>query len=522
MDTLSLAKYETDECLKSFKRWLGWVKTVDEADEEIKFFPTDLVYLQYLADELQYSKDKITWVPKSRRLMWTWLKIAHMVWKAMNSPAYHGFIQSNKEKDANHLIEKRAFLIWENLPDWMKWVAMQGKVRANYKWLELNLPNGAMIWGVPQGPDVLRQYTPSDIFVDEAAKQVEFEKAVTAMLPFTEKKTQLFFVSSARSEYRKNFFGQVVTSTKASPIEEPMRGIQKWYLEHGGKVLRTHYTCDPAKDPERDGALWLAEQDKTWEGGLEGAKWQQEMEIDFGAYSGKRMFPSFDRNKHVIEPFEIPADAPRWRAIDWGFRNPTAVLWITELQGTYFVYREYYQTGLNTDAFKYQKHEIGAGETYITTDIDPASDRQEAADMDTVFKLLNMEPYKLNAWKANRSSGGNELIRKWFDEDDRIKIFSDCYHCIEEVEEYRFDDWGEEAQTRHSPKETPRKINDHTPNALKYFANRVLQREQKRTRAAAPRKDQHGTFGWLIKKMKREKNKGTYKMGDPDFVRKLA
>lgn len=42
-----------------------------------------------------------------------------------------------------------------------------------------------------------------------------------------------------------------------------------------------------------------------------------------------RVWPMFARETHVIEPFEIPASWPRFRAIDFGTRNPFGCGWAT-------------------------------------------------------------------------------------------------------------------------------------------------------------------------------------------------
>jgi hypothetical protein len=41
----------------------------------------------------------------------------------------------------------------------------------------------------------------------------------------------------------------------------------------------------------------------------------------FAAFFGA-VYKTFNRSVHVIKPFKIPTDWPRYRAIDWGFNNP--------------------------------------------------------------------------------------------------------------------------------------------------------------------------------------------------------
>jgi hypothetical protein len=43
-------------------------------------------------------------------------------------------------------------------------------------------------------------------------------------------------------------------------------------------------------------------------------------------------FPEFSRERHVIEPFDIPEHWTRWRAMDWGSAKPFSVGWYAHVQ----------------------------------------------------------------------------------------------------------------------------------------------------------------------------------------------
>jgi hypothetical protein len=76
---------------------------------------------------------------------------------------------------------------------------------------------------------------------------------------------------------------------------------------------------------------------------------KQMLEGDWDIMGGTA-FPEFSRAVHVIEPFEIPHDWVRFRAADFGFQNPFCVLWFAvDYDGTVYVYREYYGTGVHAD-----------------------------------------------------------------------------------------------------------------------------------------------------------------------------
>lgn len=70
------------------------------------------------------------------------------------------------------------------------------------------------------------------------------------------------------------------------------------------------------------------------------------VEGDWNVFMGQAFSGWTARN--VSEPFEIPRTWRRWRAIDWGYRNPFCCLWLARDPdiGRVIVYRELYETGL--------------------------------------------------------------------------------------------------------------------------------------------------------------------------------
>jgi hypothetical protein len=54
-------------------------------------------------------------------------------------------------------------------------------------------------------------------------------------------------------------------------------------------------------------------------------------------------FPEFNKIKHVVDPFELPANWPRIRAADYGYASPSCVLWgAIDWDNNIWVYRELY------------------------------------------------------------------------------------------------------------------------------------------------------------------------------------
>jgi PBSX family phage terminase large subunit len=71
---------------------------------------------------------------------------------------------------------------------------------------------------------------------------------------------------------------------------------------------------------------------------------------DWDVFAGQA-FPTWREDRHVIDPFDIPPDFYKWRAIDWGYTAPFCCLWFMRDPDTrrIYVYREAYQTKLTED-----------------------------------------------------------------------------------------------------------------------------------------------------------------------------
>ena len=62
---------------------------------------------------------------------------------------------------------------------------------------------------------------------------------------------------------------------------------------------------------------------------------------DWDIYEGQA-FEEFNREIHVVEPFEIPKDWRRWRSADNGYTDPFAWFWFAvDYDGTVYIYREF-------------------------------------------------------------------------------------------------------------------------------------------------------------------------------------
>lgn len=108
-----------------------------------------------------------------------------------------------------------------------------------------------------------------------------------------------------------------------------MKGFTTRTTPTGYFVAQIHYTADPAKDPATpEGLEWLKREVRGYKGGLSSSAWRKEMEIDWKARSGHKVFEGLElmRDKIMINPFKIES----WHEVnggyDWGKRNPFAYI----------------------------------------------------------------------------------------------------------------------------------------------------------------------------------------------------
>jgi hypothetical protein len=89
-----------------------------------------------------------------------------------------------------------------------------------------------------------------------------------------------------------------------------------------------------------------------------------------------QFFTEWDPARHIVQPFEIPRDWPRWRAMDWGTAKPYSVGWYAmDFNGVIYRYRELYGYGGEPN--------VGTRETAATV-----AERVKAAEADERRKKI--------------------------------------------------------------------------------------------------------------------------------------
>ena len=333
-------------------------------------------------------------LPKSRQIMMSWAMSAFSVWHAMSGQYKHVVYQTKKEDDAHAMVSRgkkqprdgRMDFIIHHLPDWLKDQNIASGKGNNVGDLMFSTEAydadgvpvpwfGSRIEAVPGGADQIASKTPSLAEIDEAAYHDSFGQVVVRALPAL---SGGGIFHAASSVDRGTDFNIMVLDTLDgdSPRHTPNeiveigmdrigvkrprgylpKGMKSWVTRSGFTVLEVHYCADPEKDPERDGKKWFAEAVAGYPGGVKGDGWQTEMEINYGAGGGDKVFPFLSQ---VMSPVFIPEKAPKtvlatmnvFAGYDYGTQNPSAfVVWGMDENGQLFALWELYEPCTNVQA----------------------------------------------------------------------------------------------------------------------------------------------------------------------------
>lgn len=190
---------------------------------------------------------------------------------------------------------------------------------------------------------------------------------------------------------------------------------------------------------------------------------------DWDTFEGQ-YFPEFNRDIHVIEPFEIPAHWRRYRALDYGL-DMLACYWIAvDGQGKSYVYKELYQDNLIiSDAAKAILRVNGNDNIYATfAPPDLWNRRQEtgksAADLfrENGVLLTKVSNDRVQGWYNLK-----EWLKPYEDEQGittaKLVIFKNCTNLIRCLPQLQHDE-----KNPNDVATEPHEIT-HAPDAIRYY-----------------------------------------------------
>lgn len=185
-----------------------------------------------------------------------------------------------------------------------------------------------------------------------------------------------------------------------------------------------------------------------------------------------QVYPQFSYERHAIEPFPIPIEWTRFRAIDHGQVNPTCCLWFAiDNDSNIYVYREYYSPGIISKHCE-NIRALSEGEDYIATYLDPSCwGKTMEKDSRLWSTVEEYSEYGIFCSRANNSvhAGINRVAEHFHINPTRphprtgelgspsLFIFKGCVNLLNELPDYI---WREQTGSV-SDKEQPTKRDDH-------------------------------------------------------------
>ena len=214
----------------------------------------------------------------------------------------------------------------------------------------------------------------------------------------------------------------------------------------------------------------------------------QEYMADFRKYTGL-VYKEFQREVHVIEPFNIPEEWSIYRGIDFGSTNPTACIWVAiDNDDNWFIVSEHYSVNqtidyhagvINADRYSAKVQatygdpsgaqwisEFAQRGIYIT----PAN-KETGTNFNSWVRFgIEKVAEKLKCMPGHQVSTLGVRGQNPLQGQPGMYIFNTCTNLVREFETYR---WKEksvtQAQDLNEP-DVPEKANDHAMDALRYFA----------------------------------------------------
>jgi hypothetical protein len=180
-------------------------------------------------------------------------------------------------------------------------------------------------------------------------------------------------------------------------------------------------------------------------------------------------FPEFNREYHVVDPYDIPRNWVKFRACDYGYGSYSAVLWFAVTpEEQLVVYRELYVSKvLATDLADMILH-LEAEDGNVKYGVLDSSCWHRRGDLgpslaeQMISKGCRWRPSDRSA--GSRKAGKNELHRRLqkdeYKEEPRIVFFNTCTNTIAQLPILPLD--------KKNPEDVDTKAEDHLYDALRY------------------------------------------------------
>ena len=177
------------------------------------------------------------------------------------------------------------------------------------------------------------------------------------------------------------------------------------------------------------------------------------------------VYPEFNENVHVIEPFTIPFDWQDLISIDPGLKNPLSChFYAVDYDGVIYVCGEHYESGLSVEEHALKIKAVAKTLGWRTDNkgrlsaiIDSAANQKTLAGVKSVAELFYDNGINVNTSVDKDLFTGINRVKSYL-KNNRLFIFKNCVNLIRELKGYR---WGKQ--------DVPVKKDDHSLDELRYF-----------------------------------------------------
>jgi PBSX family phage terminase large subunit len=204
---------------------------------------------------------------------------------------------------------------------------------------------------------------------------------------------------------------------------------------------------------------------------------QRDIMGSFDSFEGM-IYSEFDRNIHVVAPYEIPKEWTRIIGLDHGFSNATAAMFgAVDHDGNIVIYKEFYQSEwIIKDIVQKGLTPLIGADRIDGIYIDPSTRAKKGqlglSDYSAYLEYLSQKIPLICA--NNEVSTGIDRVKTFMrlhpkSKKPRLTIFDTCINLLDEIGEYRWQELSANQQGTKNAHEAPRKYHDHAVDALRYL-----------------------------------------------------
>ncbi len=209
------------------------------------------------------------------------------------------------------------------------------------------------------------------------------------------------------------------------------------------------------------------------------------------------VYPEFDENVHVIDPFPLPKEWQDTISIDPGLNNPLSAHWYAvDFDDNVYVIAEHYEAGRDIDYHAAAIKDISVrlgwhtdGKGRICALIDSAAKQRTLGSVKSVVELFYERGILVNPNVEKDMFSGIAQVKSYLNHKNglpNLYIFRNCVHLIAELKGYY---WGSG--------DLPKKTDDHSLDEMRYYLMSRPKKTAPKVEKTPLQKDKERRIRWL-------------------------